>query len=278
MATRTSPTPASGSPAASCSCTPTPRGERPALLAVGLQRRRRAVAAVRHRRAATTHDLDLVSLDPMGARAALVWNVDGRSEIELLDLRSGHHRAPPLPARRRRHRCGLHPRRARAADRERGADRPADDHPDRRSTPLTIPSRPLLPAAPRDAGHLVDPVLHHFPGRRTGCRSRAGCSARRGAFGSRSDPHLAARRPGGPGTPDLPAAVPGAARRGRRGLRAERARLGRLRPHASPRPTTWNAGSSRSLTCAAAVTSLVEQRAGRPGADRRVAAAPTAAT
>src|SRR5918999_1666787 len=34
-------------------------------------------------------DLDLVSLDPAGVRAALAWNVDGRSEVELLDLRSG---------------------------------------------------------------------------------------------------------------------------------------------------------------------------------------------
>ncbi|MGQ0572579.1 MAG: S9 family peptidase [Pseudonocardia sp.] len=35
------------------------------------------------------HDLDLVTLDPAGARAALVWNVDGYSECELLDLRTG---------------------------------------------------------------------------------------------------------------------------------------------------------------------------------------------
>lgn len=34
-------------------------------------------------------DLDQVALDPAGARAALVWNVDGRSEIELVDLRTG---------------------------------------------------------------------------------------------------------------------------------------------------------------------------------------------
>ncbi|NMI00253.1 S9 family peptidase [Pseudonocardia sp. K10HN5] len=40
-------------------------------------------------------DLDLVALDPSGARAALVWNVDGRSELELLDLRSGM--VGPLP-------------------------------------------------------------------------------------------------------------------------------------------------------------------------------------
>ena len=61
------------------------------------QRRRRAVAAVRRRRAATTHDLDLVALDPAGARAALVWNVDGRSEVDLLDLRSGITEPLPCP-------------------------------------------------------------------------------------------------------------------------------------------------------------------------------------
>lgn len=41
-------------------------------------------------------DLDLVTLDPDGARAALVWNVAGRSEVELLDLRAGL--LDPLPA------------------------------------------------------------------------------------------------------------------------------------------------------------------------------------
>ncbi|MGH3566943.1 MAG: alpha/beta hydrolase family protein, partial [Pseudonocardia sp.] len=41
-------------------------------------------------------DLDLVALDPAGARAALVWNVAGRSEVELLDLRAGL--LDPLPA------------------------------------------------------------------------------------------------------------------------------------------------------------------------------------
>lgn len=41
-------------------------------------------------------DLDIAALDPAGARAALVWNVAGTSELELLDLRSGHR--APLPA------------------------------------------------------------------------------------------------------------------------------------------------------------------------------------
>ena len=41
-------------------------------------------------------DLDLVALDPAGARAALVWNIAGRSQGELLDLRTGL--LSPLPA------------------------------------------------------------------------------------------------------------------------------------------------------------------------------------
>src|SRR4029079_1050755 len=43
------------------------------------------------------HDLDLVSLDPAGARAALVWNVDGRSELDLLELRHGVTKPLPHP-------------------------------------------------------------------------------------------------------------------------------------------------------------------------------------
>ena len=69
-------------------------GERPALLAVGLngdaQPSLPYVVAARDE-----HDLDLVALDPAGARAALVWNVEGRSEVDLLDLRSGI--TEPLP-------------------------------------------------------------------------------------------------------------------------------------------------------------------------------------
>lgn len=34
-------------------------------------------------------DLDAYALDPAGARAVLSWNVDGRSELELVDLRDG---------------------------------------------------------------------------------------------------------------------------------------------------------------------------------------------
>jgi prolyl oligopeptidase PreP (S9A serine peptidase family) len=61
--------------------------ERPALLAVTLGGDAvSTVFAVAEREDA---DLDIVALDPAGVRAALVWNVAGTSETELLDLRSG---------------------------------------------------------------------------------------------------------------------------------------------------------------------------------------------
>jgi dipeptidyl aminopeptidase/acylaminoacyl peptidase len=62
--------------------------ERPALLAVTL-RGSSSVSTVYPIAERPDDDLDLVALDPAGVRAALVWNVDGRSEAELLDLRSG---------------------------------------------------------------------------------------------------------------------------------------------------------------------------------------------
>ncbi len=244
-ARRTSPTPASGSPAASCSCTPTPVASGPRCWPSGStatpSRRCRTSSP-----AATTHDLDLVALDPAGARAALVWNVDGRSEVELLDLRSGITEPLPRPpgdvvtgaAFTRDGRALLvgnegptvPPTITRIAldaviDR---CGRPAS-----RMAVVADPATPLLPAAPRDAGHLVDPVLHHFPGE-DGLPLSGWLFRPASAFGAVPDPHLAARRPGGPGTPDLPAAVPGAARRGRRGVRAERPRLRRVRPHVLP--------------------------------------------
>jgi len=61
--------------------------DRPALLAVTL--RGEAVSTVFTIAERPDDDLDAVALDPAGARAVLVWNVDGRSETELLDLRSG---------------------------------------------------------------------------------------------------------------------------------------------------------------------------------------------
>jgi dipeptidyl aminopeptidase/acylaminoacyl peptidase len=63
--------------------------ERAALLAVTL-RGTSGVSTVFPIAERPDRDLDMVTLDPAGARAALVWNVDGRSETELLDLRSGH--------------------------------------------------------------------------------------------------------------------------------------------------------------------------------------------
>ncbi|OZM79340.1 S9 family peptidase [Pseudonocardia sp. MH-G8] len=62
--------------------------ERPALLAVTL-RGSSGVSSVYTIAQRPDDDLDLVALDPAGVRAALAWNVDGRSELELLDLRSG---------------------------------------------------------------------------------------------------------------------------------------------------------------------------------------------
>src|SRR5918997_306116 len=62
--------------------------ERPALLAVTLSGSS-GVSTVYPIAERPDDNLDLVSLDPAGVRAALVWNVDGRSEVELLDLRSG---------------------------------------------------------------------------------------------------------------------------------------------------------------------------------------------
>jgi dipeptidyl aminopeptidase/acylaminoacyl peptidase len=156
-------------------------GERPALLGVGLNGEAEPslpyVVAARDE-----HDLDLVALDPAGARAALVWNVEGRSEVDLLDLRSGITEPLPRPpghvvtsaaftrdgrallignegstvpptitriALDTSIRCG-----AAAPHEVRGGRVVAG--------PATV--TPLLPAAPRDAGHLVDPVLHHFFG------------------------------------------------------------------------------------------------------------------
>ena len=62
--------------------------DRPALLAVTLGGNG-SVTSVYPIAERTDDDLDLVALDPSGGRAALLWNVAGRSEVELLDLRSG---------------------------------------------------------------------------------------------------------------------------------------------------------------------------------------------
>ncbi|MGZ8750463.1 MAG: S9 family peptidase [Pseudonocardia sp.] len=139
--------------------------ERPALLAVGLNRD--AEPSLPYLVAGRDDDdLDLVALDPAGARAALVWNVDGRSEVDLLDLRSGITQPIPRPP-------GDVVTSA-AFTRDGRALLVGNEGP---TVPPTItrialdavteaadPATLLLPAAPRDAGNLVDPVLHHFHG------------------------------------------------------------------------------------------------------------------
>lgn len=67
--------------------------ERPVLLAVDLRGR----CATRVVAARDDADLDIVALDPEAARVTLVWNVQGRSELELLDLRSGRTAALTRP-------------------------------------------------------------------------------------------------------------------------------------------------------------------------------------
>ena len=153
-------------------------GERPALLGVGLNGDAPPslpyVVAARDE-----HDLDLVALDPAGARAALVWNVEGRSEVDLLDLRSGITEPLPRPpgdvvtsaAFTRDGRALLignegstvPPTITRIALDRSGLDA-STPHSVRGGRRRIDPVTPLLPAAPRDAGHLVDPVLHHFLG------------------------------------------------------------------------------------------------------------------
>jgi dipeptidyl aminopeptidase/acylaminoacyl peptidase len=137
--------------------------ERPALLAVGLNGD--AEPSLPHLVAGRDDaDLDLVALDPAGARAALVWNVDGRSEVDLLDLRSGI--AEPLPCPPGDVVTGAaftRDGRALLVGNEGPTVPPTitrlslDDH-------EGVPVTPLLPAAPRAAEHLVDPVLHQFAG------------------------------------------------------------------------------------------------------------------
>lgn len=70
--------------------------ERAALLAVPLHNGVPGMAQPIAQRA--DDDLDHVALDPAGARAVLVWNVDGRSELELLDLRTAMVSPLPEPA------------------------------------------------------------------------------------------------------------------------------------------------------------------------------------
>lgn len=71
--------------------------DRAVLLAVDLRGRPNSLLATTRVVAARADaDLDGVAIDPRAARLTLVWNVGGRHELALLDLRSG--RAAPLPA------------------------------------------------------------------------------------------------------------------------------------------------------------------------------------
>jgi dipeptidyl aminopeptidase/acylaminoacyl peptidase len=137
--------------------------ERPTLLGIGLNGD--AEPSLPHLVAGRDDsDLDIVALDPAGARAALVWNVDGRSEVDLLDLRSGVAEALPCPPGDVV--SGL------AFTRDGRALLVGNEGPTVPSTITRIslddhdgiPVTPLLPATAREGGHLVDPVLHHFSG------------------------------------------------------------------------------------------------------------------
>ena len=191
-------------------------------------------------------DLDLVALDPAGARAALVWNVDGRSETELLDLRSGH--VEPLPAAPGEVVTGL--AFTRSGDglligsegptvpprlSHLGLDRPAEP-------------TPLLAAEPPDA-ELVAPTLHTFRAEDGLVLSGLAVPAaqRRSARCPRCCGCTAARRPrSAPSTSRCSRRCAPPGWRCSRPTCAARAATGA----ASPPPTTSAAGSSRSPTCA----------------------------
>jgi dipeptidyl aminopeptidase/acylaminoacyl peptidase len=138
--------------------------DRPALLAVTV--RGSAISAVFIVAERADDDLDHVALDPAGARAVLVWNVEGRSATELLDLRSGL--LEPLPA------APGEVVTATAFTRDGQAMLVASEGP-------TVPPRlsrialggtsgtlaapdALLPGAPADDSALVAPTLHGFRG------------------------------------------------------------------------------------------------------------------
>ena len=137
--------------------------DRPALLGVGLNGD--AEPSLPHPVAGRDDaDLDLVSMDPAGARAALVWNVDGRSEVDLLDLRSGIlEPLPGPPGDVVTAAAFTRDGRALLLGNEGPTVAPTitrislDEH-------VGVPVSPLLPAAPRTGEHLVDPVLHRFAG------------------------------------------------------------------------------------------------------------------
>jgi dipeptidyl aminopeptidase/acylaminoacyl peptidase len=134
--------------------------ERPALLAVTL-RGSASVSTVYTVAERADDDLDIVALDPSGVRAALVWNVQGRSELELLDLRSSM--LEPIAAAPGEVITGA------AFTRDARALLVASEGP---TLPprlsriaLDVPGEPtaLLPGTSPDGGSLVTPTLHQFP-------------------------------------------------------------------------------------------------------------------
>jgi dipeptidyl aminopeptidase/acylaminoacyl peptidase len=132
--------------------------ERPALLAVTL--RGDAVSTVYTVAERDDADLDIVALDPAGVRAALVWNVAGVSETELLDLRSGLLEAiGPVPGAVV---TGV------AFTRDGEALLAASEGPTviPRVSRVALDSGevgPLLPVEPDDGGSFIEPTLHEFP-------------------------------------------------------------------------------------------------------------------
>lgn len=140
--------------------------ERPALLAVGL-RGSAGVSTVFTVAERADDDLDLVALDPTGGRAALVWNVGGRSETELLDLRSGL--LEPVPAPPGDVVTGAsftRDGRALILASEGPTVTPRLSRAELDATELgrTAAATPLLPALPADGEGLVAPTVHHFSG------------------------------------------------------------------------------------------------------------------
>jgi dipeptidyl aminopeptidase/acylaminoacyl peptidase len=131
--------------------------ERPALLAVTVSDTVSLTHVIAER---PDDDLDVVALDPSGARAALVWNVDGRSDVELLDLRTGLlEPVAPVPG---------DVVTGAAFTRDGAALLVANEGP-------SLPPRlsrvgldghgavtPLLRAAPRPGAGYVEPTLHEF--------------------------------------------------------------------------------------------------------------------
>jgi dipeptidyl aminopeptidase/acylaminoacyl peptidase len=133
--------------------------DRPSLLAVTL-RGTSSVSTVFTIAERADDDLDMVALDPAGARAALVWNVDGRSETELLDLRSGL--LEPLAQPPGEVVTGLAFTRDERAVLVAGEGPTATPRISRIELDAGAGPTPLLPAEPGDGEDLVAPTLHEY--------------------------------------------------------------------------------------------------------------------